>query len=342
MKRRVGLGFLSLFLAILAPTLHAHELKLSDSELAFEGTKARWTHKVHANDFDLKFRRADAKILQDYVSQRLTLNAGGQSCAFERLDVTREESAQTVLLTLNYDCPKPQPPLQVHYDMFYGDLSHRHLMQAKLAEKTLSYTFAPGSVDFTFSETSLAQSILAFLKLGLEHILIGYDHILFVLALIFGAKRFKDLLWLITSFTLAHSLTLALATLEIITLPPSVVEPIIAASIVFLALLDLFAKGPQTPRVMILLTFGFGLIHGLGFSYVLQEANLRAGPLAVPLVSFNLGVELGQILIVALVYPLTLGLSRLLRGSYLYLKRGILALIATVGLYWMVERLFFG
>jgi len=93
---------------------------------------------------------------------------------------------------------------------------------------------------------------------------------------------------------------------------------------------------------MIFLTFGFGLIHGLGFSYVLQEANLKAGNLAIPLVFFNLGVEMGQILIVSAVYPLTVGLSRLMQNSYLYLKRGILVLIAAVGFYWMVERLFFG
>ena len=245
-------------------------------------------------------------------------------------------------MALSFDCPKTGLPLQVHYDLFYGDLNHRHLMKAKIGGNVYSYTFDPGKTDFSFSEDSLSTRILNFLKLGLEHILIGYDHILFVLALIFGAKRFKDLLWLITSFTLAHSITLALATLDIITLGPQIVEPIIAASIVLLALLDLFAKGPRTPRAMIALTFAFGLVHGLGFSYILQEANLRAGNLALPLVCFNLGVELGQLLIVALVYPLTLALQGLLKGSYTHVKSAILACIAAIGLYWMVERLFFG
>ncbi|MDL1872152.1 HupE/UreJ family protein [Deltaproteobacteria bacterium PRO3] len=340
--KQSGAGLLFLILALLAPGLSAHELKLSDSEILLEGTKARWTHKVHLGDFDTKFARADLATLQAYIPQRVSLSAGGEACRFERLDFAKDAAVEAAVLVLSYDCPAPRAPLQVHYDLFYGDLGHRHLMKAKLGDKLFSYTFAPGHSDFSFSEESLGQSILAFLKLGLEHILIGYDHILFVLALIFGARRFKDLLWLITSFTLAHSITLALATLEVITLPPSVVEPIIAASIVFLALLDLFAKGPRTPRAMIVLTFAFGLIHGLGFSYILQEADLRAGNLAVPLIFFNLGVELGQVLIVALVYPLTLGLSRLLKGSYLYLKAVFLALIAAVGLYWMVERIFFG
>lgn len=334
---------LSLLSFLLFPLgLAAHSQKLSDSELIVEGTAARWTHKVHQGDFDLKFSRADFATLQSYIPQRLGLSLGGVACHFQELTYAQDTAIEAVVLTLRYDCPKQGPELSVHYDLFYGDLNHRHLMKWIHQGKTLSITFAPGQTDFQSSGGSLRQSILSFLKLGLEHILIGYDHILFVLTLIFGAKRFKDLFWLVTSFTLAHSITLALATLEIVTLPPTVVEPIIAASIVFLAIQDIFAKGKVTPRSMIFLTFAFGLIHGLGFSYVLQEANLKAGNLAIPLVFFNLGVELGQTLIISLVYPLTLGLNRMMKGSYLLLKRGILALIAGVGLYWMVERLFFG
>ena len=333
---------LSLLSFLLFPLgLSAHALKLSDSELILEGTSARWTHKVHQGDFDLKFSRADLATLQSYIPQRLGLSLGGEAGRFQDLTYAQDPAIEAVILTLHYQCPKPGTKFAVHYDLFYGDLNHRHLMKWNNQGKAFSITFAPGQTDFQSGGDDLGQSIWNFLKLGLEHILIGYDHILFVLTLIFGAKRFKDLLWLVTSFTLAHSITLALATLEIVTLPPTVVEPIIAASIVFLAVQDIFAKGKVTPRSMIFLTFGFGLIHGLGFSYVLQEANLRAGNLALPLVFFNLGVELGQILIISLVYPLTLGLNHLMKGSYLLFKRGILALIAGVGLYWMVERLFF-
>src|SRR5262249_50833863 len=155
---------------------------------------------------------------------------------------------------------------------------------------------------------------------------------------IFGARRLKDLFWLITSFTLAHSISLALSVLDIVTLSPRIVEPLIAASIVFVAVQDLSSYGKGTPRSMFFLTFGFGLIHGLGFSFALREANLSSGNLAVPLLSFNIGVELGQLLVVGLVYPLFLGLSRVLRGSYLYFKRAALVIIAGIGLFWLIQR----
>ncbi len=315
---------------------------MSDSELILQGNTVLWNHRVHTEDFNVKFGNVDPKLLREYLPQRLSVSVGGQACEFDDFQMSQDPSLQVTLLKLRFQCQKSGPPLEVHYDLFYGDLSHRHLLKAGAFGKTFSATFAPGQGEAKFGGEGLNASIRSFLKLGVEHILTGYDHILFVLALIFGAKRFKDLLWLITSFTLAHSVSLALSTLGILTLPPTIVEPTIAASIVFLAMLDLLATGPKTPRGMILLTFGFGLIHGLGFSYVLREAHLEAGNLAVPLVFFNLGVELGQLLIISLVYPLTLGLGRLFQSHSTAIKRACLALIAAVGLYWMVERLFFG
>jgi len=341
MSRRLAFATLALLL-VLPRVVWSHTVKMSDSQLTLQGSEATWNHRVHTEDFNVKFGNVDPNLLREYLPQRLGLSLGGKPCDFQDLQLSQDPSLQATLLNLRFRCPKSGAPLSVHYDLFYGDLSHRHLLKVEAFGKTYSATFAPGQGEAQFGKEGVGEAIRSFLKLGVEHILTGYDHILFILALIFGAKRFKDLLWLITSFALAHSVSLALSTLGIVTLPPSIVEPTIAASIVFLALLDLLATGPKTPRGMVLLTFTFGLIHGLGFSYVLKEAHLQAGNMAIPLVFFNLGVELGQLLVISLVYPLTLGLSRLFQRHYLRIKQGFLALIAGAGLYWMVERLFFG
>lgn len=335
--KRVLFWILAFLLVPLA--IQAHELRLSDSELTLTGNQAIWNLRVHLGDFDVKFGRVGEAEVKAYIPQHLSLAVQGQPCAFEKIEFQRDPTKELVVVQLIYRCDNQSTPVQAHYDLFYGDPTHRHLMKISAGSRSSSYTFDPSHTDFELSGESLKTTILNFLKLGLEHILIGYDHILFVLALIFGARRFKDLLWLVTSFTLAHSITLALATLEIITLPPSVVEPAIAASIVILSMLD-FVHSERGRRIMVAVTFLFGLVHGLGFSYILQEAHLKAGHLAVPLLFFNLGVEMGQLFIVALVYPLTLGLKRLLGAPYRYFRATALLAIAGIGLYWFLERVF--
>jgi hydrogenase/urease accessory protein HupE len=315
----------------------AHVLKLSDSELSVKEGKAVWSHRVHLDDFEVKFGRASEAEVKAYIPQQLAVSAQGKSCAFESIDFQKIPAQELVTLNLIYRCDSGGPPIQANYDLFYGDPNHRHLLKVAAGGQSASYTFDPGNPNFELSGESLQKTIFNFLKLGLEHILIGLDHILFVLALIFGARRFKDLVWLVTSFTLAHSITLALATLEIVHLPPHIVEPAIAASIVLVSFLD-FLHSERSRRVMVALTFVFGLVHGLGFSYILQEAHLKAGHLAIPLIFFNLGVEFGQLLIVALIYPLTLGLKGLLGESYRYFRTTALLGIAAMGLYWFFQR----
>ena len=326
-----------LLLWLLPRPVSPHELKLSDSELILQGQEARWNHRVHLDDFEVKFGRAGDSEIKAYLPERLALAAGGKACGLQSVDLEKSLAQETVFLRLRYRCDSAALPLRVHYDLFYGDPKHRHLMKISEDSRDASFTFDPGDTDFELDAEGLSRQMIDFLKLGLEHILIGYDHILFVLALIFGARRFKDLVWLVSTFTLAHSITLALATLELLQLPPDLVEPAIAASIVLLASLDLLG-GERSRSAMIALTFAFGLVHGLGFSYILQEANLRAGHLALPLIFFNLGVELGQLLIVSLVYPLTLALKALAGRFYRYLRWTALLAIGGMGLYWFLER----
>lgn len=180
----------------------------------------------------------------------------------------------------------------------------------------------------------------AFFVLGIEHILTGYDHLLFLAGLLVACRQFRSMVAIITCFTLAHSITLALASLGVLSLPGHIVEPLIAASIVFIGIENLVRQGE--PKGRWALTFIFGLIHGFGFAGVLQEIGLGAAgtSIALPLFSFNLGVELGQLAVMALVLPLLLWWRQ--RPSYERVAQPAASwLVAGAGAYWFLQRTLF-
>jgi hypothetical protein len=174
--------------------------------------------------------------------------------------------------------------------------------------------------------------------LGFTHILPkGLDHILFVLGLFLLSVRFKPLLWQVTSFTIAHSITLGLTIYGVFSLAPAIVEPLIAASIVYVAVENMLTSRLHSWRVFVV--FGFGLLHGMGFAGVLQEVGLPRSEFLTGLLTFNLGVELGQLTVIGLAF-LAVGLW--FRERPWYRVRIVIpasALIAATGLYWTVERL---
>lgn len=175
---------------------------------------------------------------------------------------------------------------------------------------------------------------LRWVELGLSHILQGYDHLLFLGGLLLGCRRMKSMLGLITCFTLAHSLTLAFAVLDRV--PPLVsawVEPLILASVVFVGVQNVTLRGE--PKYRYPLTFGFGLIHGLGFASALSELGPADGDASIvaTLLSFNLGVELGQMLIAAIALPVLLELRKSSRGPAI--TRALSVAITSIGAYWL-------
>lgn len=192
--------------------------------------------------------------------------------------------------------------------------------------------FEPDYLYDTGYVMPVSCQITQYLRLGVKHIFLGYDHIAFLLALLF-VKRFIDLLKIITAFTLAHTLTLVLAVLQIVKLPPQWVEIGIAVTITYVAAENLWTKDTRH-RWMI--TFGFGLVHGFGFASVLRELGLPSNGLARSLVSFNLGVEAGQIIIVGALWP---GLWWI--GGQAWAGRvrvGMSSIILLFGAAWLVER----
>lgn len=330
-----------LMLSILTTAFQAeaHVLKNSSSELNIINGRAVWSVAVHKGDFDLKFRDVSEETIKKFLAQNLKIKVGQKFCVLENVKFSKSSPLQRVYFSLNYDCGNATGDLEVLYSLFYGDWNHRHLARIIWDGNVSSFTFSPGHTQLILSTPSEWNALWAFFRLGFEHILMGYDHILFLFTLLLGARKFSHLLWLVTAFTLAHSLSLALATLGYVQLGPQIVEPAIAASIVILALLDFLTPEQRETRGMIPITFAFGLIHGLGFSAVLRDSGISGKEAIVPLLSFNVGVEAGQILIVSAVYGFMVLLKKKLPHGYPVGRKIALALIGGMAMYWFVTRL---
>ncbi len=219
---------------------------------------------------------------------------------------------------------------------------HRQLLSIRKDDDAL---LAQGMLDANtdgFGDLGLlstgADTTLQFFGLGIHHILSGYDHLLFLAALLLVARGVRDVVTTLTAFTVAHSLTLALAATGVVNVPPRIVEPLIAASIVYVGLENLLRQQPSTRWR---LTFGFGLIHGFGFAGALRELGIGSSGLAValPLGSFNLGVEAGQFAVALVVLPLFWAL-RSQSALSIRLTSACSVLVVFVGGYWLIDRMF--
>jgi hypothetical protein len=303
--------------------------------------------------------RQKERELQAWAGSRLSLQRGG-SCTLGQasLQVDEHTDGGYAVLAWRGRCPRDAGPLSLQYSLLFDlDAQHRGLLKLDLDGATHSAVLGPQSGVMQFAEaTTAGAQFVQYLWQGVWHIWIGFDHILFLLALLLpavllprrrgglgggvrGVSRFKEaslsVLAVVTAFTLAHSITLSLAALEIISLPSRLVESAIAASVVFAAANNL------VPMVQgrWLMAFFFGLIHGFGFASVLTELGLPTRALVVSLVGFNLGVELGQLAIVAVFLPLAF----VLRHTRFY-QRGVLVggswAALLVALAWFVERAF--
>ena len=182
------------------------------------------------------------------------------------------------------------------------------------------------------------QAFVSYIPVGFDHILPkGLDHILFVLGLFFLSTRLRPLIWQVTAFTLAHTVTLALGALGWVNVPGAIVEPLIAASITYVAVENIFHSALNRWRPLVI--FGFGLLHGLGFASVLGDFGLPAGQFVPALIGFNIGVELGQLAVIAIAFVLVGWAMK--RDWY---RRAIAVpascVIAAVGAYWFIERVF--
>jgi hypothetical protein len=299
--------------------------------------------------------KAKHKEIAAYALARLVIAADGVSCPVtvqEHLIDNHSDGAYAVL-RFAAQCAAVPRVLTVRYTLLFDlDPQHRGLLRFEDGGRTLTTVFSPDRNAWNFQGHSpaLTRQVLEYFETGVWHIWTGFDHILFLCALLLPAvlehrggrwqavatfrQAFFEVLGIVTAFTIAHSITLSLAVLGFITLPSRLIESAIAASVVVAALNNLY---PLIEKRLWVVAFVFGLVHGLGFANVLTDLGLPSPALAVSLVSFNLGVEAGQAAIVAAFLPL----AYLSRRSWLY-PRVVLGFgsccIAAAASVWLVER----
>ncbi|OGB29149.1 MAG: hypothetical protein A3F78_15310 [Burkholderiales bacterium RIFCSPLOWO2_12_FULL_61_40] len=274
-------------------------------------------------------------LLQTHVA----LAVNGQACRIRR---TRLQAStlgdERVALLLDFRCPATPGRLQISDTLSTPFGEHYRTIASVIRpdgvreERVFDHAHPQATFDFGQAAPS---GLTGFLRLGLEHILSGLDHLLFLAALLLGSRSLRSLLITVTAFTAAHSLSLAAATLGWVTVSGNWVEPAIAASIIWVALENLrCAPAPWHRHV---LTFAFGLVHGLAFAEALTELHLSGWPLSRALLGFNLGVESGQALLVLLLAPTLAWLARRAAGPRV--AQVLSAGIAGMGLVWLTQRL---
>ncbi|UVI29222.1 HupE/UreJ family protein [Paenibacillus spongiae] len=279
------------------------------------------------------------ELLQEYLNTHIHIYADSipvEGTINEAL-IAQVKDRPFADLSLSYSAREKPENLILEYNAFFDDSdpSHANMAKVNMEENQQEFIFTYEVRELSLGEMSFLTKAKQFLSLGLEHIFTGYDHILFVISLLIGAMTIRHILSLVTAFTIAHSVTLALATLEIIQLPGKLVESAIALSIIYVALKNIFQ--PDTKHRP-WIAFAFGLIHGFGFAGILSELNLGGGHLATSLLFFNLGIELGQILIVSLCFPIILLIKK--RLALKWLLPSVSTAVLLFGFVWFIQRAF--
>jgi hypothetical protein len=258
--------------------------------------------------------------LAGLVAQHIAIGANDAACASTPGTVQPPSPTRTtVVVTLDYACAAAPRMLSLTDNMFdvFGP-DHHTLVTVQWPEGREQLLFEPLNRSARLGRTveaaptpdigSAPSSAFAFLRLGVGHILTGYDHLLFLFALLLRGGRLRSLLGIVTAFTIAHSITLALAILGVVVIPPAIVEPVIALSIAYVALENIVRERASSGRWLV--SFVFGLVHGFGFAGALLELGLPPGGILGSLLFFNLGVEAGQALVVAALFPALLWFGR--------------------------------
>jgi len=358
-----------LALLICAPAL-AH--KPSDSYLALrvDGANLRGQWDIALRDLEFALGldadgngeitwgelKAKRKDVEAYAYSRLKILGDQQSCALAPADYLVDDHSDGAYVVLRFaaDCGGRTPAsVEAAYSLFFDlDPTHRGLVRFERGGGAQTGVLSPERPQLSFraGEVSRLSQFFDYLREGVWHIWIGFDHILFLMSLLLPsvlvlrgnkwapAERFRNTFWdvfkVVTSFTVAHSITLSLAALSVISLPSRLVESTIALSVVLAALNNLL---PLVAERRWAVAFAFGLIHGFGFASVLADLGLPQGALLLALVGFNAGVELGQLAIVSAFLPVAYALRR----SWFYRRvifSGGSAAIAAVAAVWLAER----
>lgn len=303
---------------------------------------------------ELKTRREE---IENYAFARLQINNDSSECVQKsgQIQVDHHSDGAYAVLNFNLACNAPIDKLVVTYQFLFDlDPTHRGLVEVTKGERNEFVVFSPEHQQQTinFSQSSHWNSFQQFVREGVRHILIGYDHILFLLCLLLPSvvrktatgwqanDQFTTTLWqvgkIVTAFTLAHSITLVLAVLQVISLPSRLIESAIAFSVMLVAANNIY---PFFNERAWFVAFIFGLIHGFGFASVLTDLDLSTASIGISLAGFNLGVEIGQLTIVLVFLPL----AYLLRRYWFYQRIVLFAgsqTILLLAFVWFLQRAF--
>lgn len=284
----------------------------------------------------------DYRPLVEALSDRIRIRAGGRDCTPAEGKVTPPTAAALSLTgSVTFRCPDTVRRLEIQDDL--PDVlgaDHHTIALIVWPGGTHSVAFGAESRHAELAIGADAPGMKgagSFFVLGIEHILTGYDHLLFLLVLILRGRDLLQLLKIVTAFTLAHTVTLGLAAYDVVTLPGALVEAVIALSIAYVAAENLFPRFAISRRWAV--SFLFGLVHGFGFSSVLKEIGLPKENLLLSLLNFNLGVEAGQAAMVVAALPLLLYIRK--RPWEQRFTVAVSAAVLVVGLALFVERAFF-
>lgn len=328
--------------------------------------------KIHLNKDKPEERQA---FMQNYLVESFQILQQSDICPVTLVSFDETPNTAETSIEAFFTCPNPVKSLDdiAIYTVFFNDFfeSYDHFVTFLIGDQAYDLLFTienqnfPGQVTATSKPSSEVEKLSLsspsdtsskpadislstiwpigqqFLTLGILHIWAGYDHILFLLVTILLVRKPKKIIALVTSFTLAHSLTLALAGLNIVTLPSTIVEPLIAVSIIFVAVRNMMIISKDDDQVQLsekwITTFGFGLIHGLGFAGVLGEVGIPNHFFIPALLVFNIGIEVGQLAILAVVVPLLFWVDKKSwRKAFLF---GVSGLITAVAVVWLGARL---
>jgi len=283
------------------------------------------------------------RAIRDLLGPRLRLQAEGHELQPEWLQSETIEDRQSVRFHLRYPTAAAPGMISLFALMFPYDTNHQTFVNVYEGDTLTSQLILDRNHTQTEYFAGTRQGTLAvirkFIPAGIHHILIGPDHLLFLVGLLLLGGSIRRLTMVVTSFTIAHSITLSLAALNIFTPPARIIEPAIALSIVYVGADNLLAQGGRDVRAWI--AFAFGFIHGFGFANVLREMELPGRALGWSLFSFNFGVEIGQLLVVVTVasaFAVLRARSEWARRRLVY-AGSILVIIA--GAFWFIQRVFF-
>ncbi len=325
----------------------AHEVigSVSNSIIITQGQSVDYYLSVPQSVISLlrQLSRDDMDMISGYLGAGLKIATNDLECKVASVGKPVWQTSGNQIIHISFKCPVKVKDLSVSSSLFY-DFDEKHIQFIRLANAqnpgkfTHEAALTSGNrifrvVDVEAAGDGFRDRAYSFFIMGVKHILSGYDHILFLLSILMMMTTFTNALKVITSFTIAHSITIALAFFEIVSLQSGIVEPLIALSIVYTGAENII-QGDHKRRWMV--AFAFGLIHGLGFVGALKEITISSNELLISLFSFNLGIEAGQILIASAMAPIIFYVHK--SSSSPVILKWSSACIMLAGFYWFVRR----